>query len=1045
MSNDDKNLLHAFGRALALIVAACCVVAIVGVMRDPSAQDAAPDAAQPPVLDAVQAKDGEAGSRGDSSGVDADANETVASKAADAEAPQPYEYVDEVDSDEANDDAGMEAPGDDERLTIPQGANYVPDEVLVTVRPDATVEEVNALLAQTDSVVSREVSAEEIASGCIRLEVAEGASVEDAMNDLDDSELTEGAQPNFIYYAMLGDERDLRVRLAARTMPQPVPQAAAGEDAESSDATDGEVTAAEEAANADDGAATQTQEDAVQEDGGEVAESGEPTGSGEGVPSEEEASSGAEDQQLEPEDASEDGTIEAQGSDEATTQDEEQLDLHALAEELKPNDEHLNEQWALASMHVYEAWALVRCEHTVGVAVIDQGQDPTHEDLADNVVDTYDAVTKSESISFTNDHGTAVSGIVSAIANNEIGVAGVSYNANLILVNVGTLGADGVGITTTSLLEAYAYVIAHAGEHSIRVINLSIGGPTKVPIDQMSDKALENAINRAYEKGIVTVASAGNAGGSYADGTTATAPFYEYPGDYEKVVSVINLRKSGSSVAKAGNSNYNAYGQIDKNISAPGTDILSTYSDPSNPSVPYDTSLSGTSMASPQVAGVLALEFAANPELSADEAVRILYGTAYESATASGGIYRTDKTTEENYTNFGWGEVNAFEAVKSARGDEPVAELPDINSLVIPFPTVKGATRIPVGATADYTVTDGSIKIKSGGDYASLSGSTLTGEKAGKVTLAVLDKNGKERTTRTVTVYATSGTWVIASKLNTNYVIDVNGASVENKGNAIIYASKGKNNQVWLLERQSDGAFVIRSGLSGKVLDVANGSKASGANVCQFTLGAKDWQRWTIQVAADNSIVFYNKNSGMALEADCATAANSKNVRQATYTSDARQRWVLKSVTADIGDVWDGVYRISSSINRNYVIEVYRASTANSANVELYRWNGGNHQKWRIQYLGNDVYKIYNINSSRCLDVAYGKLANLVNIEQYTWKNGSNQRWNLTKYADGSYAIVRAGTSWVLDAKGAKAQNRTNVQQYRRKNNNAQKWFFTQF
>ena len=181
------------------------------------------------------------------------------------------------------------------------------------------------------------------------------------------------------------------------------------------------------------------------------------------------------------------------------------------------------------------------------------------------------------------------------------------------------------------------------------------------------------------------------------------------------------------------------------------------------------------------------------------------------------------------------------------------------------------------------------------------------------------------------------------------------------------------------------------------------------------------------------------------LEVNGNSASNGRNVRQATKANAARQRWYLTKVKADIGSVYDGIYRISTSVNRNYVLEVYRKSTANGANVDLYRWNGGANQRWKIEYIGKDVYKITNVNSLRSLDVKGGKLGYSVNIAQWTWKNANNQRWNLTRYADGSYAIVRAGTSWVMDVKRGKARNGANVQQYRRKNNSGQKWFLTQF
>lgn len=1017
MTNNGNSPRNIFVRLIVLTVAVGVVTLVAhwsgGALRGASGNDATQtlavyDEKDAPIQDAAN---GDAASAGQKSAASTES-------AAGAGVPAPYEVIEQSDmvAGDSEDATGQTNKAGEEHLTIPDGANYVPNEVLVAVSADATVEEVNALIAQTNSVVAREVSAEEIENGYIKLEVSEGASVEDAMNDLADSTVTEDAQPNYIYYAMLGDEGDLRQRLDETLAPQAVEPQDAVEEDQTTNESEGDDTTQE------------TSEEAVPEDND---------------------NSGEADGEDESSETPSDSDAAAQNDETAAEKGDGESGLTALADDLvKPNDERLESQWALASMHVYEAWALAKCEHTVAVAIVDQGPDPSHYDLADNVVDTYDAVENDESISFANNHGTAVSGIVSAVADNEIGIAGVSYNADLVLIN-----AMKPNLSTTSdyLSKAITYAANNADTYNIRVLNISVGGAIKESIESMNDGTLKRAIDKVNAKGIVTVAAAGNSGSRYSDNTTASVPFYEYPGDFENVVSVINLKQStsttnrlsnpASGVDKASGSNYNVEGQTAKNISAPGTSILSTYSDSNS----YASSLSGTSMAAPQVTGVLALEFAANPQLSAAEAVEILYGTAYESSTASDGLYDPNKSLEENYTYFGWGEVNAFEAVKVAKGEEAAEELPDISGLEVPVPKIVGATRIPVGATASYTVTDGSIEVKSGGTYASLENNTLTGLKKGTVTLAVLDKLGRERSTYDVSVYGTEGTWIIASKLDSTYVIDVQGASIENGGNAILYQSNGKNNQVWLLENQGDGSFVIRSGKSGKVLDVSGGSASNGANVCQYALGSKAWQRWTMQVASDNSIVFVNKNSEMALEIDGDSAANCKNVRQATMTDTGRQRWVLRGVKADMGSVWDGIYRVSSSADRNYVLEVQQRSTANGANVEIYRWNGGAHQRWKVEYLGKDVYRITNVNSLLSLDVQGAKTGNSVNIDQWPWKNAGNQRWNFTKYADGSYAIARAGTSWVVDVKGGIAKNGTNVHQYTRKNNSAQKWFLTQF
>jgi uncharacterized protein YjdB len=177
----------------------------------------------------------------------------------------------------------------------------------------------------------------------------------------------------------------------------------------------------------------------------------------------------------------------------------------------------------------------------------------------------------------------------------------------------------------------------------VRVINLSMS----VSGTLASDGSLAKKIAEAHDRGILTVVASGNKDA----GPNQRVPYYSSPGDYDKVVSVINLQQSGSSATKSPSSNYNVAGTHYKNISAPGTSILSTHGGASGSQ--YGT-LSGTSMAAPVVSGVCALIFAANPSLSAQSAMEILYATA------------TDLGSSGWDDSYGFGEVNARSAVYGA-------------------------------------------------------------------------------------------------------------------------------------------------------------------------------------------------------------------------------------------------------------------------------------------------------------------------------------------------------------------------------------------
>ena len=100
------------------------------------------------------------------------------------------------------------------------------------------------------------------------------------------------------------------------------------------------------------------------------------------------------------------------------------------------NDPSASRQWGLGAMQLPSAWDLTRCNHEVAVAVFDTGVRTTHEDLRNNLIAQYNAYEKGADVSDGKNHGTHVAGIACAQANNGLGIAGTSYNANLVAVKV---------------------------------------------------------------------------------------------------------------------------------------------------------------------------------------------------------------------------------------------------------------------------------------------------------------------------------------------------------------------------------------------------------------------------------------------------------------------------------------------------------------------------------------------------------------------------------------------------------------------------------
>jgi len=226
----------------------------------------------------------------------------------------------------------------------------------------------------------------------------------------------------------------------------------------------------------------------------------------------------------------------------------------------------------------------------VTVAIIDTGIQTNHPDLAGNVVQGYDFVNDDTNAYDDNGHGTHVAGIVAA-TQNSAGTVGASYSSKLMPIKV--LNSSGNGY-----LSDVAQGVYYATDNGARVINLSLG-------TDYDSYTLKNAIQYATNKGVLVVAAAGNDYGSPCS----------YPAAYSNAICV---------VATDSNNKLASFSNVGGELAAPGVSNYSTFLGST-----YRT-LSGTSMASPHVAGAAATIMSACTTCSTTEVRNILRDTAID-------------------------------------------------------------------------------------------------------------------------------------------------------------------------------------------------------------------------------------------------------------------------------------------------------------------------------------------------------------------------------------------------------------------------------
>jgi hypothetical protein len=278
------------------------------------------------------------------------------------------------------------------------------------------------------------------------------------------------------------------------------------------------------------------------------------------------------------------------------------------------SDPLYGQQWFLPHVGAEEAWGLELGSRDLIVAVVDTGVDASHPDLAGRVLEGYDFVNRDATTADDHGHGTHVAGIIAASGEDGVGVAGMAWRVRVLPVKV--LDAKGSGY--------YSDIIAgirYAADRGAAVINLSLSGGA-------SSAILQEAVDYARSRGSLVVAAAGN------DALDSLG----YPAACRGVTSVgaVDENDIPASFSNRGEG---------LDLVAPGLDIYSDFKGRGF------ASMSGTSMAAPQVAGAAALLRSLHPDWGIDQVEQRLSSTARDLGDTGYDLYS------------GWGLLQADRAL----------------------------------------------------------------------------------------------------------------------------------------------------------------------------------------------------------------------------------------------------------------------------------------------------------------------------------------------------------------------------------------------
>lgn len=310
-----------------------------------------------------------------------------------------------------------------------------------------------------------------------------------------------------------------------------------------------------------------------------------------------------------------------------------ELDIALAPTAISANDTYFSSGWHLNKIELPTAWQSAKGDGVV-IAILDTGVNSSHNDLKANILPGWNAVSKNSDSSDIYGHGTKVAGAAAAASDNGIGVTSVAWNSSILPVRISNNSSSGTAYTSDA-----ASGLVWAADQGADIANISYAFT--------SSATVSSAASYMRNKGGLVVVASGN---------------HSLALDCSDNPDIITVGATDSNDNKTSWSNSGNC----LDVVAPGTSIMTT-----NNSGGYSAH-SGTSYASPVVAGALALLKSVNPNLSNDELENILESTANKSKNAA------------NFDpNYGYGRIDVAAAVAMAEGGDEGTPVVDQEAPVV--------------------------------------------------------------------------------------------------------------------------------------------------------------------------------------------------------------------------------------------------------------------------------------------------------------------------------------------------------------------------
>ena len=294
-----------------------------------------------------------------------------------------------------------------------------------------------------------------------------------------------------------------------------------------------------------------------------------------------------------------------------------------------------------------------------------------------------------------------------------------------------------------------------------------------------------------------------------------------------------------------------------------------------------------------------------------------------------------------------------------------------------------------------------------------------------------------------------NGWYKITSSANNNLAIEVQGGTNANGVNIYGNTKNGSNNQDFYFEQISGNEYAIKTAVSDKAraLDVVGGNSANGINVRQWDYSDRKAVHWKLYTDDEGNYVLVSSTGDKVLDLTGAKSTAGTNVWTWDYYGASTQEWKLNKVEKSPISylkqvtVSNGWYTFASVQDESYVLDVNGYSK--NSNLRLYKKNDSENQKFYIESVGNNEYKIKTgaSNGNLVLNAVNGNNTAGDNVNQYSYDDSiKDEKWKIYQDTSGNYVFVSSTGDKVLDICGKKMANDTNIWLWEYYGANTQKW-----